>query len=154
MSTAEGVRNYLEGVEYPASPPDLIVAAQESEAPLSLELAPIGWQVFARGFSLRDQPASSLPFGTFATRLLAQPLRPSSLSVTNLFVAASVAYASRSGASIPRTWGPPNTLFVQVLPCLSKEIAPVEPSTVICRPVVIRSVASGTPTMAGMPYSR
>src|SRR5947209_19190388 len=40
-----------------------------------LELAPIGWQVFARGFSLRDQPASSLPFGTFATRLLAQPLR-------------------------------------------------------------------------------
>src|SRR5215212_2325015 len=39
-----------------------------------LELAPIGWQLFAPGFSLRDRSAFSLTFGTFATRLLAQPL--------------------------------------------------------------------------------
>ena len=36
MESAKGVRKYLEGVDYPASPPDLIVAAQDSEAPPSL----------------------------------------------------------------------------------------------------------------------
>ena len=36
MESAKGVRNYLESVDYPASPPDLIVAAQDSEAPPSL----------------------------------------------------------------------------------------------------------------------
>ena len=52
-----------------------------------LELAPIGWQLFAPGFSLRDRSAFSLTFGTFATRLLAQPLssRPG-LSSPGLFV--------------------------------------------------------------------
>jgi hypothetical protein len=36
VESAKGVRKYLEGVAYPASPPDLIVAAQDSEAPPSL----------------------------------------------------------------------------------------------------------------------
>jgi hypothetical protein len=36
VESAKGVRNYLESVDYPASPPDLIVAAQDSEAPPSL----------------------------------------------------------------------------------------------------------------------
>ena len=38
MESAKGVGNYLEGVDYPASSPDLIVAAQDSEAPPSFML--------------------------------------------------------------------------------------------------------------------
>ncbi len=33
-------------------------------------------------------------------------------------------------------------------------MVPEVPSMVMCWPVVMRSVAEGTPTMAGMPYSR
>jgi Protein of unknown function (DUF2795) len=36
VESAKGVRNYLQSVDYPASPPDLIVAAQDSGAPTSL----------------------------------------------------------------------------------------------------------------------
>src|SRR3954453_17632953 len=39
-----------------------------------LEAAPIGWQLFVRSSSLRDQSASLTTFETFATRLLAQAL--------------------------------------------------------------------------------
>ena len=33
MRIAEDVRNYLEGIDYPASPQDLLVAAQDDAAP-------------------------------------------------------------------------------------------------------------------------
>jgi hypothetical protein len=33
VRTAEGVRSYLEGLDYPARPQDLIVVAQDNEAP-------------------------------------------------------------------------------------------------------------------------
>jgi len=42
---------------------------------MSLEAAPIGWQLFVRSSSLRDQSASLTTFETFATRLLAQALK-------------------------------------------------------------------------------
>ncbi len=35
MRTAEGVRQYLKGTEYPARPEDLIAAAQANGAPLN-----------------------------------------------------------------------------------------------------------------------
>ncbi len=40
-----------------------------------LELAPIGWQRLALDLAADDQTAVSLPVDTFATRLLARPLR-------------------------------------------------------------------------------
>ena len=39
MQTSENVQKYLEGVEYPAFPPDLIGVAQDNDAPpIFLEL--------------------------------------------------------------------------------------------------------------------
>ena len=46
-----------------------------SIAAISLELARIGWQRFAHDLAIRDQTAALPSFGTFATRLSAQPLR-------------------------------------------------------------------------------
>ena len=56
---------------------DQSVVNGSSRIQLCLELAPIGGQLFAHDNSQRDCTAFRLPIVTYATRLLAQPLRSS-----------------------------------------------------------------------------
>src|SRR3954453_3324345 len=57
-----------------------------------LEAAPIGWQLFVRSSSLRDQSASLTTFETFATRLLAQALNPLEFLYLKKYLGANVLF--------------------------------------------------------------